>query len=206
MRWPRHAASFRGDSNPATRIALVAETGPEFASLFCGAVYAGAWPVPLPLPTSFGGKDNYIDQLAVQLASSDPALLLYPAEIDEMGAAAAARQGCEGMSWEDFLSARCARLRPARHPARRHLLSAIFERIDPLSAWRRRDPPVAAQQSFRPFAMAWKSRMATAASAGCRGITTWGWSAACSRRSPTRFRSIISRPRISPAARSHGST
>jgi fatty-acyl-CoA synthase len=28
--------------------------------------------VPLPLPTSFGGKDSYIDQLAVQLASSDP--------------------------------------------------------------------------------------------------------------------------------------
>ena len=58
------------------RVALVAETGPEFAALFCGAIYAGAWPVPLPLPTSFGGKDNYIDQLAVQLASSDPALLL----------------------------------------------------------------------------------------------------------------------------------
>jgi acyl-CoA synthetase (AMP-forming)/AMP-acid ligase II len=52
------------------RIALIAETGPDFAALFCGAVYAGAWPVPLPLPTSFGGKDNYIEQLGVQLASS----------------------------------------------------------------------------------------------------------------------------------------
>src|SRR5690606_8019451 len=35
------------------RVALIAETGPEFAALFCGAVYAGAWPVPLPLPTTF---------------------------------------------------------------------------------------------------------------------------------------------------------
>jgi fatty-acyl-CoA synthase len=87
---------------PGERIALVAETGPEFAALFCGAIYAGAWPVPLPLPTSFGGRDNYIDQLAVQLASSDPAMLLYPAEIAEMGEAAAARQGCEGMSFEQF--------------------------------------------------------------------------------------------------------
>ena len=87
---------------PGERIALVAETGPEFAALFCGAIYAGAWPVPLPLPTSFGGRDNYIDQLAVQLASSDPAMLLYPAEIAEMGEAAAARQGCEGMSFEEF--------------------------------------------------------------------------------------------------------
>ena len=39
------------------RVALIAETGPEFAALFCACVYAGAWPVPLPLPTTFGGKD-----------------------------------------------------------------------------------------------------------------------------------------------------
>src|SRR5687768_11004813 len=42
------------------RVALIAETGPEFAALFCGVVLAGAWPVPLPLPTSFGGKEGYI--------------------------------------------------------------------------------------------------------------------------------------------------
>lgn len=84
------------------RIALIAETGPEFAALFCGCVYAGAWPVPLPLPTSFGGKEAYIDQLAVQLASSDPKILFYPAEIEAMTKAAADRQGCEGMTWEDF--------------------------------------------------------------------------------------------------------
>ncbi len=87
----------RGD-----RLALVAETGPEFAALFCGAVYAGIWPVPLPLPTTFGGKDSYVDQLAVQLASSDPKLLIYPAEIGAMAQAAAERQGCEGVDWESF--------------------------------------------------------------------------------------------------------
>ena len=84
------------------RIALVAETCPEFAALFCGCVYAGAWPVPLPLPTTFGGKDSYIDQLSVQLESSDPRILIYPADIAEMAQAAADRQGCEGSSWEDF--------------------------------------------------------------------------------------------------------
>ena len=96
---------------PGDRIALVAETGPEFAALFCGAVYAGAWPVPLPLPTSFGGKDNYIDQLSVQLQSSDPKVLFYPAELAEMAGAAAQRQGCEGIIWEDFAqnpAAECA--------------------------------------------------------------------------------------------------
>jgi fatty-acyl-CoA synthase len=87
---------------PEDRVALIAETGAEFAALFCACVYAGAWPVPLPLPTTFGGKDNYIDQLAIQLQSSDPKLLLYPGEIAEMAQAAAARQGCNAESWEDF--------------------------------------------------------------------------------------------------------
>ncbi len=87
---------------PGDRVALVAETGPDFAALFCGAVYAGAWPVPLPLPTSFGAKDSYIEQLAVQLASSDPVLLLYPAEIAALASAAAERQGCTAGDWESF--------------------------------------------------------------------------------------------------------
>ena len=81
------------------RVALVAETGPEFAALFCACVFAGAWPVPLPLPTTFGGKESYIDQLAVQLQSSDPKILLYPPEIADMAAAAAERQNCQGMDW-----------------------------------------------------------------------------------------------------------
>ncbi len=87
---------------PGDRIALIAETGADFAALFCGAVYAGAWPVPLPLPTSFGGKESYIDQLAVQLASSDPKVLFYPAEIATMTEAACVRQGCEGIDWDSF--------------------------------------------------------------------------------------------------------
>ncbi len=87
------------------RIALIAETGPEFAQLFFGIVYAGAWPVPLPLPTSFGGKESYIDQLAVQLESSDPTMLIFPAELAEMANAAAERRGVEPISYEEFLAA-----------------------------------------------------------------------------------------------------
>ncbi len=84
------------------RVALVAETSAEFAALFCACIYAGAWPVPLPLPTTFGGKDSYIEQLSVQLQSSDPKILLYPPEISEMAKAAADNQGCEGESWDVF--------------------------------------------------------------------------------------------------------
>jgi len=87
---------------PGDRVALVAETGPEFASLFCGAIYAGALPVPLPLPTSFGVKENYIDQIAVQMESAQPRLLFYPEELAGMAQTAAERQACGAMSWTEF--------------------------------------------------------------------------------------------------------
>lgn len=96
-----HALVARG-VKPGDRIALIAETCTDFAALFCGTVYAGAWPVPLPLPTSFGGKDNYIEQLAVQLSSADPLMLVGPDEIAEMTGAAAERQGCGHATWSDF--------------------------------------------------------------------------------------------------------
>ncbi|APR55191.1 fatty acyl-AMP ligase [Sphingomonas koreensis] len=87
---------------PEDRIALIAETGPDFAALFFGVVYAGAWPVPLPLPTSFGGSQHYIDQLAVQLESCDPTMLFYPAELSAMAGEAARLKGVEGIDWESF--------------------------------------------------------------------------------------------------------
>ncbi|WP_093333411.1 fatty acyl-AMP ligase [Sphingomonas rubra] len=84
---------------PQDRIALVAETSAEFAALFFGVVYAGAWPVPLPLPTSFGGRDSYIDQLKVQLGSCDPRLLIYPPELASLAGQAATDAGVEGIDW-----------------------------------------------------------------------------------------------------------
>jgi fatty-acyl-CoA synthase len=87
---------------PGDRIALVAETGVEFAACFFGAVYAGAWPVPLPLPTSFGGREAYVDQLGVQLKSSDPALFLYPEELAHYGEGAADKAGVKSRTWESL--------------------------------------------------------------------------------------------------------
>lgn len=89
---------------PNDRIALIAETGAEFASLFFGTVYAGAWPVPLPLPTSFGGAQSYIDQLKVQLDSCDPTLLIYPPELGAMCAEACRIAGVNGIAWDEFES------------------------------------------------------------------------------------------------------
>jgi fatty-acyl-CoA synthase len=89
---------------PGDRVALVAETGPDFAACFFGAVYAGAWPVPLPLPTSFGGRDAYIDQLSIQLKSCDATLFLYPEELAEFGEAAADKAGAASRPWGTLAS------------------------------------------------------------------------------------------------------
>jgi fatty-acyl-CoA synthase len=86
--------------NKGDRLALVAETGPEFAACFFGAIYAGLWPVPLPLPTSFGGRETYVDQLVVQLASSDPALFLYPPELAAFAGEAASRRNVASRDWD----------------------------------------------------------------------------------------------------------
>ena len=97
-----HRFAARGIA-PGERVALIAETAAEFLALFFGALYAGVWPVPLPLPTSFGGKDAYLDQLAVQLQSADPALLLYPPELVMAGTAAEA-SGVASTDWASFFA------------------------------------------------------------------------------------------------------
>jgi fatty-acyl-CoA synthase len=81
------------------RVAIIAETVPEFAACFFGAVYAGAWPVPLPLPTSFGGRDAYVEQLKVMLTSSSPSLFLYAPELADYAEDAAAQLGIPARSW-----------------------------------------------------------------------------------------------------------
>ena len=99
----RHARRFVAlGIKPGDRIAMVAETGPDFAACFFGAVYAGAWPVPLPLPTSFGGREAYVDQLSVQLGSCDPQLFLFPAELTEFCKDAAAARGIDARDWESL--------------------------------------------------------------------------------------------------------
>ncbi len=63
---------------PGDRVALIAETGPEFLTLFLGATLTGILPTPLPLPTSFGAKDAFVLQIRNQLSSCDPIMLVGP--------------------------------------------------------------------------------------------------------------------------------
>ena len=84
---------------PGDRVALIAATGAEFAACFYGAVYAGLWPVPLPLPTSFGGREAYVDQLRVMLTSSEPSLFLCPPELLTYAAEAGLKRGIPARDW-----------------------------------------------------------------------------------------------------------
>jgi fatty-acyl-CoA synthase len=65
---------------PGDRIALLAATEPDFLTLFFACQYAGAIPVPMPLPTAFGRREAYIDQIKGQIVSSDARMALGPAE------------------------------------------------------------------------------------------------------------------------------
>ena len=174
---------------PGDRVALVAETGPEFATTFFGAVYAGAWPVPLPLPTSFGGRGAYVEQLAIQLKSS------------RSGAVALSPGACR------FLRRRC---RSGRHRltvmghARQHragsgeLPSAEPDDIAYLqySSGSTRFPHGVAVthrallDNLHSHGFGLKVSIATALFPGCPGTTTWAWSAVSYRRSRCRCRSI----------------
>ncbi len=77
---------------PGDRMALIAETSADFICFFMGAAEAGVWPVPLPLPTSFGGKTSYIQQIRSQLTSADATVLVGPDDLLNI-----MRDACEGL-------------------------------------------------------------------------------------------------------------
>ncbi len=66
------------------RVALIAETSADFVCFFLGAQYASVLPVPLPLPTSFGGHEAYVQQLALQLKSCSASVVITPESMEEL--------------------------------------------------------------------------------------------------------------------------
>ncbi|BCX89089.1 fatty-acyl-CoA synthase [Methylomarinovum tepidoasis] len=61
-----------------SRLALVAETTPDFLRFFFACQYAGLVPVPLPIPFSLGSHEAYVRQLRAMLQSCRPALAMAP--------------------------------------------------------------------------------------------------------------------------------
>ncbi len=88
---------------PGDRVALIAVTHVDFVAFFLGCQYATVLPVPLPLPTSFGGRDGYISQLHTQMESCRASAIIGPDAMDDFGKAASAGLGLKFCgSYEDF--------------------------------------------------------------------------------------------------------
>ncbi|WP_262696304.1 fatty acyl-AMP ligase [Kordiimonas aquimaris] len=87
------------------RIALIAETTANFVSFFVGCQYASVLPVPLPLPTSFGGKVGYVSQLRMQMESCKANGLMAPSFMDEIVNQATEDMGLKFIGdYEDYMN------------------------------------------------------------------------------------------------------
>jgi len=75
----RLAARFeRGD-----RLAVIAETGPDFLVTFYACQYAGLIPAPMPMPVNLGGKDGYINQIRMMIAGARAAGAVGPSQLED---------------------------------------------------------------------------------------------------------------------------
>ncbi len=63
-----------------SRIAIIAETHPDFPRFFFACQYAGYTPVPLPASIHLGGHKAYVEQLRGLLVKSQAAVAMAPTE------------------------------------------------------------------------------------------------------------------------------
>jgi fatty-acyl-CoA synthase len=83
-----NAGLSRGD-----RVAVVAETGPEFMVVFFACQYAGLIPCPLPYSMHIGGRDAYVARIAGMLGSAKASAVVTPNDLEAQVAEAASIAG-----------------------------------------------------------------------------------------------------------------
>ena len=82
------------------RLALVAETSPDFLTMFFACQYAGLIPAPMPLPVNLGGKDGYLTQVRLMVQGAKAAAAIGPASLKDFLTAALATE--TGVAILDF--------------------------------------------------------------------------------------------------------
>ena len=75
------------------RVAVVAETGPDFMAVFFGCQYAGLVPCPMPYSVHIGGKDEYVARIAQMLKSARASIAIVPDDLEASISEAAVRAG-----------------------------------------------------------------------------------------------------------------
>ena len=162
-RWPPPGASSRSGSSPATASRWSPKPAPNSPPLSSAPIYAGAWPVPLPLPTSFGGREAYVEQLKVMLDKQRPGAVPLPGRTCRLrrrgrraGAASQARD------WDTLGRARRSR-RPSFRP-RAATTSPIcnIRAARPASRTASRSPTARCSTIFAPTASGSRSATPTA--------------------------------------------
>jgi len=65
------------------RVAIVAETGPDFIITFFACQYAGLVPCPVPYAMNIGGRDAYVSRIAGMLNAAHAAAIIIPDTLRE---------------------------------------------------------------------------------------------------------------------------
>jgi fatty-acyl-CoA synthase len=75
------ARRLAGRFERGSRIAIVAETSPEFMIAFFACQYAGMLPAPMPMPVNLGGKEGYLTQIRQMVLGAKAAAAVGPAAL-----------------------------------------------------------------------------------------------------------------------------
>lgn len=60
------------------RVALIADTDPDFVVAFAACQYGGLIPAPMPLPSAFGGREGYVAQIRHMLETAQASAAIAP--------------------------------------------------------------------------------------------------------------------------------
>ncbi len=75
------AQKLAGRFERGERLAIVAETSPDFIRTFFACQYAGLLPAPMPMPVNLGGKDGYLLQIRRMIAGAKACAAIGPSEL-----------------------------------------------------------------------------------------------------------------------------
>ena len=90
----------RGD-----RVAVIAETGPEFMAVFFGCQYAGLVPCPMPYTMYIGGRDAYVERVTGMLRAAEACAVVTSSDLEGHIRAGAAGAGVEKVLTHEALQA-----------------------------------------------------------------------------------------------------
>lgn len=93
----RLAARFERGS----RIAVIAETSPDFVAVFYACQYAGLIPAPMPMPVNLGGKEGYINQVRQMVTGARAVAAVGPTQLlDFLKEAVADLEGVDALDYD----------------------------------------------------------------------------------------------------------